>query len=150
MGEFSLPANSKIRPGQTHPGKPGAKTPKGFKIYRWNPDDGKTPSLENAAETVMWITEKGGCSAVYHAIDEADVERIMRYPFTMVGSGSPAASRMVGAMSITWVNWERRPPASSMPFGQCTTVPLRVPPQCEATCLVHCSGVFMAQAQPTP
>ena len=47
MGEFSLPANSKIRPGQTHPGKPGAKTPKGFKIYRWNPDDGQTPSLDS-------------------------------------------------------------------------------------------------------
>ena len=23
------------------------------------------------------------------------------------------------------------------PFGQCTMVPLRVPPQCDATCLVH-------------
>ena len=23
------------------------------------------------------------------------------------------------------------------PVGQCTMVPLRVPPQCEATCLVH-------------
>jgi hypothetical protein len=22
-------------------------------------------------------------------------------------------------------------------FGQCTIVPLRVPPQCDATCLVH-------------
>ena len=33
----------------------------------------------------------------------------------MVGSGSPAASRIVGARSITWVNCERRPPRSSMP-----------------------------------
>ena len=24
-----------------------------------------------------------------------------------------------------------------MPLGQCTIVPLRVPPKCEATCLVH-------------
>ena len=29
------------------------------------------------------------------------------------------------------------PPFSWMPFGQCTIVPLRVPPQCDATCLVH-------------
>ena len=43
----------------------------------------------------------------------------------------------VGATSITWVNCDRRPPLSEMPFGQWTIVPLRVPPQCEATCLVH-------------
>lgn len=47
---------------------------------------GKTPTPDNAAETAMDIQEKGGCSAVYHAIDEGDVERILRYPFTMIGS----------------------------------------------------------------
>ena len=52
-------------------------------------------------------------------------------------------------MSMTWVNWDRRPPFSWIPFGQCTIVPLRVPPQWDATCLVHWNGVFMAQAQPT-
>ena len=36
-----------------------------------------------------------------------------------------------------------------MPFGQWTTIALRVPPKCEATCLVHWKGVFTAQAQPT-
>ena len=72
-----------------------------------------------------------------------------RTPLTMVGSGSPAASRIVGATSMTWVNWERRPPVSVIPRGQWTIVPLRVPPQWEATCLVHCSGVFIAHAQPT-
>jgi N-acyl-D-amino-acid deacylase len=41
---------------------------------------------ENAAETAMGLQEKGGCSAVYHAIDEADVERIMRSPYTMIAS----------------------------------------------------------------
>ena len=58
-------------------------------------------------------------------------------PLTITGSGNPAASRTVGARSMTWVNWERCPPGSAMPLGQCTMVPLRVPPQCEATCLVH-------------
>lgn len=49
-------------------------------------EHGKTPTPENTAETAMDIQEKGGCSAVYHAIDETDVERILRYPFTMIGS----------------------------------------------------------------
>ena len=35
------------------------------------------------------------------------------------------------------------------PPGQWTIVPLRVPPQCEATCLVHWNGVLVAHAQPT-
>ena len=70
-------------------------------------------------------------------------------PLTMVGSGRPAASRMVGARSMTWVNCERSPPGSAIFAGQCTMVPLRVPPQCEATCLVHWKGAFIAQAQPT-
>ena len=37
----------------------------------------------------------------------------------------------------------------SIPAGQWTIVPLRVPPQWEAICLVHWNGVFMAHAQPT-
>jgi N-acyl-D-amino-acid deacylase len=32
---------------------------------------------EEAAETAISLQEKGGCSAVYHAIDEADIERII-------------------------------------------------------------------------
>ena len=70
-------------------------------------------------------------------------------PFTESGSGIPAASRIVGATSMTWLNCERISPLALMPFGQWTMVPLRVPPQCEATCLVHWYGVFIACAQPT-
>ena len=46
MGEFTLPANSKIRPGKAYPAKPGAKKPKSFKIYRWNPGDGQAPRTD--------------------------------------------------------------------------------------------------------
>ncbi|MEO3435404.1 succinate dehydrogenase iron-sulfur subunit [Inquilinus sp. CAU 1745] len=46
MAEFALPANSKIRPGANYPAPAGAKRTKIFKIYRWNPDDGQTPSLD--------------------------------------------------------------------------------------------------------
>ena len=42
--------------------------------------------MENAAETVMDLVNKGGCSAVYHAIAEEDVMRIMRSPYTMIAS----------------------------------------------------------------
>ena len=56
---------------------------------------------------------------------------------------------MVGATSMTWWNWLRISPLALMPVGQWTIVPLRVPPQCEATCLVHWYGVSMACAQPT-
>ena len=47
---------------------------------------GREVTFENAAETLFDIQRAGGCSAVYHAISEEDVERILRYPFTMVAS----------------------------------------------------------------
>nr|WP_287374110.1 hypothetical protein [Candidatus Microthrix sp.] len=65
-------------------------------------------------------------------------------PLTIVGSGGLPPSRMVGATSMQCVNWVRISPLASMPLGQWTMVPLRVPPQCEATCLVHWNGVFIA------
>ena len=47
---------------------------------------GQQPTFENAAETVMDLVNRGGCSAVYHAIAEEDVVRIMRSPYTMIAS----------------------------------------------------------------
>jgi succinate dehydrogenase / fumarate reductase iron-sulfur subunit len=46
MAEFSLPANSKIRPGRTHAAPGGAKRVGRFQIYRWSPDDGENPRLD--------------------------------------------------------------------------------------------------------
>jgi len=42
--------------------------------------------FEKAAEHVVRLQELGGCSCIYHAISEDDVERIMRYPGTMIAS----------------------------------------------------------------
>lgn len=39
-----------------------------------------------AADLVIDLQLKGGCSAIFHAYDEPDVERLMRSPFGMVGS----------------------------------------------------------------
>jgi len=49
-------------------------------------EHGRAVTPENAAETAIELQQKGACSAVYHAIDEADVERILRSPYTMIGS----------------------------------------------------------------
>jgi succinate dehydrogenase iron-sulfur subunit len=46
MAEFTLPANSKVREGKRFAGKAGAKSPKVFKVYRWNSDDGANPRLD--------------------------------------------------------------------------------------------------------
>ena len=58
-------------------------------------------------------------------------------PWTNDGCGRCAASSTVGATSMTWVNWVRISPFALIPDGQCTIIPLRVPPQCDATCFVH-------------
>lgn len=47
---------------------------------------GLEPTVENAAETALWIVEKGGCAAIFHAINEDDLQRILRHPATMIGS----------------------------------------------------------------
>ena len=47
MVEFSLPANSRVRPGKTYNASSGAKRVKRFNIYRWNPDEGGNPRTDN-------------------------------------------------------------------------------------------------------
>jgi len=47
MAEFALPANSKVRKGETHKAAKAGGNVKTFKIYRWNPDSGENPRLDN-------------------------------------------------------------------------------------------------------
>ena len=47
---------------------------------------GMQPTIDNAAEVALWITERGGCGGVFHAMSEEDLERIMRHPATMIAS----------------------------------------------------------------
>ena len=47
---------------------------------------GVQPTIDNAAESAIELQLKGGCSAVYHAISEDDVVRILRSPYTMIAS----------------------------------------------------------------
>src|SRR3984957_19245223 len=46
MVEFALPKNSRISGGKVWPKPAGATETREFKIYRWNPDDGKNPSVD--------------------------------------------------------------------------------------------------------
>lgn len=47
---------------------------------------GLEPTFENAADTALDIIEKGGASAIFHAIGEDDVVKILKDPNSMVGS----------------------------------------------------------------
>jgi N-acyl-D-amino-acid deacylase len=47
---------------------------------------GLAVTIENAAETAMWIVEQGGCGGIFHAIGEEDLQRILVHPATMVAS----------------------------------------------------------------
>src|SRR3954462_6899249 len=47
MAEFALPKNSKITGGKEWPKPAGATQTREFRVYRWNPDDGKNPAVDN-------------------------------------------------------------------------------------------------------
>ncbi|MBM3957279.1 MAG: amidohydrolase family protein, partial [Gemmatimonadetes bacterium] len=47
---------------------------------------GRQATFENAAETAIEIQQKGGCSAIYHAMAGEDVVAILRSPYAMVAS----------------------------------------------------------------
>jgi N-acyl-D-amino-acid deacylase len=69
-----------------------------FSNVRWQPDlNGKSladwarqrglaPTPENGAELVIEGQLKGGASMIYHVLDEADVQNIMKHPQVMIGS----------------------------------------------------------------
>jgi len=46
MVQFSLPANSKVKPGKTHKAPAGAKRVKTFAVYRFDPDSGENPRVD--------------------------------------------------------------------------------------------------------
>ena len=46
MVQFTLPKNSKITVGKTWPRSAGARNPREFRVYRWNPDDANNPRMD--------------------------------------------------------------------------------------------------------
>jgi dihydroorotase/N-acyl-D-amino-acid deacylase len=74
------PANIRIAACGFDPSLQG-KTLAGILVCR-----GLAATVENAADLAIEIVGKGGASGVFHAISEADVERILASPLTMVAS----------------------------------------------------------------
>lgn len=57
----------------------------GRTLRDWAIERGLEPTLENGVGLVIEATRRGA-SAIYHVLDEGDVERIMRHPQTMIAS----------------------------------------------------------------
>jgi dihydroorotase/N-acyl-D-amino-acid deacylase len=79
-----------------------------FSRVAWMPElEGKTlkdwavmrgiePSVKNGAELVIEAELNGGASCIFHAMDESDVENIMKYPHTMIASDGRLSEPGVG------------------------------------------------------
>jgi succinate dehydrogenase / fumarate reductase iron-sulfur subunit len=49
MPQFRLPQNSRIKPGRTHAAPAGTRNVRTFRIYRFDPDSGENPRVDNFA-----------------------------------------------------------------------------------------------------
>jgi N-acyl-D-aspartate/D-glutamate deacylase len=58
----------------------------GKTMHEWAIMEGMEPTVENGAELTIHAQLNGGTGTIYHAMDEKDVENIMRHSMTMIGS----------------------------------------------------------------
>lgn len=58
----------------------------GRTLHDWLVEKNMEPSVDNGADLVIEAQLNGGASCVYFAMDDADVERIMKHPQTMIAS----------------------------------------------------------------
>ena len=58
----------------------------GRTLHDWAVERGLEPTPANGAKLVVEGQLAGGASMIYHVIDEADVQRIMKHPMTMIAS----------------------------------------------------------------
>ncbi|GMQ30536.1 D-aminoacylase [Algoriphagus confluentis] len=58
----------------------------GKTLHDWAVESGLEPTVSNGAELVIEAQLRGGTGTIYHAMDEQDVENIMKHPMTMIGS----------------------------------------------------------------
>ena len=58
----------------------------GKNLADWAKLRGLAPTPENGADLVIEGELNGGASMIYHVLDEADVQRIMRHPQVIIGS----------------------------------------------------------------
>jgi N-acyl-D-amino-acid deacylase len=68
----------------------------GKTITEINAMRGRSPGATNEIETIFDLMNAGGASMTYRLMCEADIERIMRYPFTAVASDGGVVELGVG------------------------------------------------------
>ena len=79
-------AAAAIRPTSCWPRAPGIRAWPARAWPRCCAIAGGRSTIDQAADLVVEIVQKGGCSAIYHAISEDDLVRIMKHPATMIAS----------------------------------------------------------------
>jgi dihydroorotase/N-acyl-D-amino-acid deacylase len=62
------------------------RTLEGKTLADWAARSGRPVTNATGAELVIEAITRGGASAIYHVMDEGDVERIMKHPFTAIAS----------------------------------------------------------------
>ena len=75
------------------------------------------PRLPNISKYCVFRRSAALALSAEYSIETPSMGRCL-IPFTILGCGSFAASRAVGATSITWWNWLRISPLALMPLGQ--------------------------------
>jgi len=65
---------------------PWDRTLEGKTLADWAAREGLPPTAATGAHLVLLAMTRGGASAIYHVMDEGDVERIMRDPHTAIAS----------------------------------------------------------------
>lgn len=71
---------------------PWDSTLSGKTLHDWAVRQGLEPNAQNGAQLVLEAQVSGGGTAIYHAMDDGDVDRIMQHPMTMIASdGRPVA-----------------------------------------------------------
>lgn len=64
----------------------------GKTLHDWALRDGLEPTMETGAALVLEAMRRGGANAIFHVLDERDVERIMQHPMTAVASDGRLSS----------------------------------------------------------
>jgi len=74
----------------------------GKTLKYWCELKGLETTIENGAELVIEAQVNGGASCVFHAMDENDVERIMKHPQTMIASDGRLVAPGMGHPHPRW------------------------------------------------
>jgi len=68
----------------------------GRTLADWVADQGLEPNLENGIDAAIDLQLRGGFSAIYHAMEEEDVIRIMQHPLAMIETDGDAVGYGIG------------------------------------------------------